>query len=95
MIGGGNVRQAAVTIVGSIFFSAQDSKPGLPEETAQCLMAIARGNQEMVQALSDESRYLNQWWLLNEDAIHAEKWDETRPLPQKIIYPDPSALQSA
>jgi hypothetical protein len=81
----GWVRQAAVKLVVSILFRA----PEFTGETGECLKAIGRGDTGRVQGLSDVARNLVQWWLLNEKAFVAGKWDETLPLPQQIIYGDP------
>ena len=84
-ISGGRVRQAAVERVASILFGATE----FTDETRECLRSIGRGNSEWVQGLSDEARYLVQWWLLNQDTFEAGKWDEVKPLPEEIIYGDP------
>ncbi|MEO5915688.1 MAG: hypothetical protein ABIS50_15750 [Luteolibacter sp.] len=86
----GRMRQLIVTHVASILFRATE----FTGETRECLRAIGRGNPDQVQGLSDESRYLVQWWLLNKDVFEAGKWDETRPLPQEITYPDPKRDKS-
>ncbi len=85
MTGEGRVRQAVVTCVASALFSATE----FTGETRECLRAIGRGNEKQIQGLSDESRFLVQWWLLNDEAFEAGKWNETRPLPQEITYLDP------
>ncbi len=83
----GRVREAAVERVGSILFSATE----FTGETRDCLRAICRERSDKIQALSEKSRYLLQWWLLNKDAFEAGKWDQTRPLPYEISYPDPKS----
>ena len=81
----GRVREAAVERVASILFSATE----FTGQTRECLMAIGRGRSDKIQTLSDQSRYLVQWWLLNKDAFEAGEWDQTRPLPYEITYPNP------
>lgn len=85
----GRVREAAVECVSSALFIAPELTPEFTGETEECLKAIGRGYKDRIQGLSDEARYLVQWWLLNEDAFEAGKWNETKPLPQEIIYGDP------
>ena len=82
--GEGRVRVAAVRRVASILANA----PEFTGETGACLRAISSGRESLVQTLSDESRYLIQWWLLNQSAFEAGKWAETQPLPQEISYLD-------
>jgi len=84
IFGEGRVRVAAVKLVAS---TLADS-PKFTGETRKCLRAISI-NESLIQTLSAESRYLIQWWLLNEDTFEAGKWDDTRPLPQEITYPSP------
>jgi|GEM_PF-5758391 len=82
----GSVRELVVTHVASTLFRASE----FTGETRQCLRAIiGKGDSHQIQGLSDESKYLIQWWLLNQSAFEAGKWDETRPLPQEISYLDP------
>ncbi|MEY3898738.1 MAG: hypothetical protein RLZZ214_4260 [Verrucomicrobiota bacterium] len=84
--GDGRVRVAAVRRVAAILFSA----PEFAGETSECLKAIGRGGDpSRIQGLTDEARYLLQWWLLNEDAFEAGQWNEVKPLPQEITYGDP------
>jgi hypothetical protein len=87
--GGGWLREAAVKHVASILFSATEfTTPKFTQETTECLKAIGRGNPEWIQGLSEQSRYLVQWWLLNKDSFEAGKWEDTQPLPQEIKYTD-------
>ncbi len=83
--GDGIVRVAAVKSVSDILFQA----PEFTGETMECLKAICRGSEDEIHSLSEKCRYLVQWWLLNKDAFEAGKWEETRPLPQEIIYSVP------
>lgn len=85
VIGGRRVREAAVEQVADLLFMT----PEFTGETLECVKAIAKGYAGSVQGLSDESRYLVQWWLLNESAFEAVNWKDARPLPQKITYADP------
>ena len=85
MFGEGRVRKAAVKLVASTLAHA----PEFTGETRACLRAIRSGNESFLKTLSDESRYLIQWWLLNENAFEAGKWQDTRPLPQEITYLHP------
>ena len=85
IFGAGRVRVAAVKLVASTLANAQE----FTGETRDCLRAICSGRESMVQTLSDESRYLIQWWLLNESAFEAGKWEDTRPLPEEISYLHP------
>ncbi|MEY3898739.1 MAG: hypothetical protein RLZZ214_4261 [Verrucomicrobiota bacterium] len=82
----GNVREAAVECVTTILLRA----PEITGETKDYLLSIGRGRSDQIQTLSDKSKYLLQWWLLNEGAFEAGKWEDLRPLSQEIIYPDPS-----
>lgn len=82
--GEGRVRVAAVKLVASTLANA----PEFTGETKDCLMAINSGRESWIQTLSDESRYLIEWWLLNETAFETGKWSEIRPLPTHITYPD-------
>lgn len=81
----GSVRQAAIERVASILANT----PEFTGETKKNLREINRGKGYLVQSLSDKSRNLIQWWLLNEKAFEAGKWSDTQPLPYQIVYPDP------
>lgn len=81
----GRVRVAVVKSVSETLAYS----PVFTGETRECLRAIRSGNESEIQTLTDQSRYLIQWWLLNENAFETGKWDEIRPLPQKISYIHP------
>jgi hypothetical protein len=83
--GSGRVRVAAVKRVADILANS----PEFSGETSESLKAICSGRESLVQTLSDQSRYLVEWWHLNEDAFEAGKWESTRPLPYRISYPHP------
>ncbi len=87
--GEGRIRETAVERVASILFMAPEITPKFTPETGECLKAIGRGNPDQIQGLTDQSRYLVQWWLLNKNSFEAGKWEDTRPLPQEITYIDP------
>ncbi len=80
--GSGRVRAAAVKRVASILANA----PEFTGEARDCLRAVSSGRESEIQVLSDESRYLVQWWLLNADAFEAGRWQDIQPLPQEISY---------
>lgn len=85
IFGAGRVRVAAVKLVASTLANAQE----FTGETRDCLRDIHSLNESQIQTLSDESRYLIQWWLVNGEAFEAKKWENTLPLYEKISYAHP------
>ncbi len=79
----GTVRTVATEVVSEVLANSSE----FTGATRDCLRSIYTGRG--YHALPDESRYLIQWWLLNESALNAEEWDKVKPLPQEIIYIQP------
>jgi hypothetical protein len=82
VIGDNSVREAATRRVAEILANA----PEFTGETRAYLRAISSGTESWVQGLSSQSRYLVEWWLLNEVAFGSARWEDTRPLPQEITF---------
>ncbi len=85
------VRIAAAGCVASILAKTPSDFAATGEfnaETRECLEAIRAGYGGAIQTLSDQSRYLIEWWLLNESVLEAGKKEDARPLPKEITYLD-------
>lgn len=81
----GRVRVVATECVAAILAES----PVFSGENRECLRAITSGNESEIQTLTQQSRYLVQWWLLNERAFEAGKWEDIRPLLHEITYIHP------
>lgn len=79
----GRVRSVATGVVAETLANS----PEITGATRDCLRSISIGSNGGIESLSEKSRYLIQWWLLNENALNAGKWQEMRPLPQEIRFP--------
>ncbi|MEO5915687.1 MAG: hypothetical protein ABIS50_15745 [Luteolibacter sp.] len=84
----GSVRVAATGYVAATLAIA----PEFSGPTKDFLKSLDSGRG--ILTLSDESKYLTLWWLLNQDAINAGKWNETKPLPGEIRLREPEFLDT-
>lgn len=80
------VRFAATEIVAGILSEIEE----FPEPTREWLNYVSFGNHNKdINDLSQKSKFLVEWWLLNEKAFLEERWNEVVPLPHAGNYPPP------
>lgn len=88
----GRTRFAATEIVASILSEVEE----YPEATREWLKYVKSGNGEgYISDLSQKSKFLVEWWILNEKAFLAERWSDVVPLPQAgsyLPFPKPKFL---
>ena len=86
----GKVRFAATEIVASILREIEE----FPEPTREWLKYVKSGNgNKDINDLAQKSKFLVEWWILNEQAFLAGKWDEVVPVPHAGTYPPPPKPQ--
>lgn len=90
----GRVRLTATDLVAGILGEIED----FPVETMQWLDYVRFGDATVrSDNLSEKSKFLVEWWIVNEEAFLAEKWDQIIPVPNAGSYtiPKPVVLQDA
>ena len=90
----GKVRLTATETVANILDSVED----FPEETMKWLVYVSLGDANArSDNLSEKSKFLVEWWIINEKAFLAKKWDQIVPVPNAGSYtiPKPVILQDA
>jgi hypothetical protein len=90
----GRVRLTATEIVADTLGQIED----FPEETKRWLDYVRFGDATVrSDNLSEKSKFLVEWWIVNEKAFLAEKWDQIIPVPNAGSYtiPKPVVLQDA
>jgi hypothetical protein len=86
----GIVRFAATEIVASSLSENKD----FPEPTREWLKYVKSGNgNKDVNDLSQKSKFLVEWWILNEQAFLDGRWDEVVPVPNAGTYPPPTETE--
>jgi hypothetical protein len=86
----GRVRFAATEIVASVLRSIEE----FPEPTRQWLDYVGFGNgNEDINDLSQKSKFLVEWWILNEQAFLEERWNDVIPVPYAGSYPPRPKLE--
>jgi len=79
----GRTRFAATEIVASNLSEIEE----FPEATREWLKYVKSGNGEgYISDLSQKSKFLVEWWILNEKAFLAERWNDVVPLPHAGSY---------
>jgi hypothetical protein len=81
------VRFAATEIVVGILNEIED----FPEATKEWLQFVESGNghSKNIHDLSQKSKFLVEWWILNEKAFSEERWNDVVPPPYAGSYPPP------
>jgi hypothetical protein len=78
-----HVRFAATEIVATLLNRIDE----FPESTKEWLQYVKSGNgSNDVHDLSQKSKFLVEWWILNEKAFLEQKWNEVVPVPNAGSY---------
>lgn len=79
----GKPRLVATEVVASILNNIDD----FPEPVREWLKYVRHGNTSIkIRNLSEKSKFLVEWWILNEKAFIEERWDDVVPVPHSGSY---------